>query len=166
MAGDPRPSGAVGQAGFTLVEALVALVVAGMVLAVFGRAMAGAWGSVKTPMDVVSGIILAKNAALGAPAEAFASAGARGFTIDRSSAPAEVLRRPSRLAPALVEGPQQTPKDKKSTPSGMQLAEPTGIVQSAAGAQRAELRHVSVVVATPLGRRLRFDTFKLDNVPP
>lgn len=166
MADEPGPRGGSPGGGFTLVEALVALVVAGLVLAVFGRAMAGAWGSVKAPMDVVSGIVLARSAAFGAPPDAFAAASARGYTVDRSSRPIEVLRGPTRLAPPLVDSAEPAKPEPKATPSTMQLAEPKGIVQTDAKAPVPELRLVSVVVSTPAGRRLRFDTVRIDDAAP
>ena len=88
-----------------LVETLVALVVAGLCLSAFARALSDAWSSTRAPMDVVSAVVLARAAALDAPAEAFRQAERQGFRIERVTRPLSVTVEPSGLAPAPAAAP-------------------------------------------------------------
>ena len=151
------------RAGFMLVETLVALVIAGLFLSVFARAMADSWRATRAPMDVVTAIVLARAAAIEAPQEAFRQAERQGYRFQRSSRSLDVTVEPSGLAPspAALDEP---PPEPHSTPAAMQLADPAALV-AAFAKPKLVLRTVSVVVATPLGRRVRFDSIKADNAP-
>ena len=159
--------------GFTLVEALVALVVAGLLLPALGRAMSAAWAATRTPMDVVSAMVLAREAASGAIAETLASARSHGYAVERTSHDATILVLPSRLAPAphgtdprpTGDGTDPTPA---ATPAGIKLAIPASFGSPVASAPlpRRTLRRITVVVRTPRGRRLVLDTVGFDDAPP
>lgn len=152
------------RAGFGLLEAIVALAVAGVTLAVFARAFAGAWGATKVPMDVVSATLLAQSAALGAPPASFEAARKRGFSVERENGTVEIERRPASVAPAPAgTGQGAAAPDPKATPSAMQLAEPEQLAKSVDRKANVTLRRVSVMVGTPLGRRVRFETIRLDD---
>ena len=151
------------RAGFMLVETLVALVIAGLFLSVFARAMADSWRATRAPMDVVTAIVLARAAAMEAPPDAFRQAERQGYRFQRLSRPLDVAVEPSGLAPAPAAG-DEPPPEPHSTPAAMQLAEPAALV-AASAKPKLVLRAVSIVVATPLGRRIRFDSIKADNAP-
>ncbi len=156
-----------GRRGFTLVEALVALVVAGLILPSLARAMGGAWSATRMPMDVVSAIVMARDVAEGGavPAEARD----RGYAAERTGGAATVLVLPAKIAPA----PRGTGKDADAadlhpdaTPSAIRLAVPKGLDGPPPGAALSvQLRRVSVSVRTPAGRRVTFDTVKLADAP-
>ncbi len=163
-AAEPRA----GRRGFTLVEALVALVVAGLILPSLARALGGAWAAVRTPLEIVSAMTLARDVAAGGsvPAEARRL----GYTAERTSAVATVLVLPSDVAPA----PRGTGKDERvddykpeSTPAGIKLAAPLGLGGPAPGDAPANvvLRRIAVVVGTPSGRRIALDGLKVDDAP-
>ncbi len=161
------------RSGFTLVEALVALVVAGLLLPAVGRAMAGAWAATRTPMDVVSAVALAREVASGAAAETLASARSRGYAVERTSQEVAILVLPSRLAPAphgtdtqsSGDGTDPTPN---ATPAGIKLAIPAsfGSPVAAAPPPRRTLRRITVAVRTPRGRKLVLETMGFDDAPP
>lgn len=158
---DPR------RGGFTLVEALVALVVAGLILPALARAMGGAWSATRMPMDVLSGIVLARDVAEGGAVPA--DARALGYSADRVGGPATVLVLPSRVAPAprgTGRGQEAADLHPEATPAGFRLAIPKGLGQPAGGAPPpVALRRVSVTVRTPAGRRIALDTVKLADAP-
>lgn len=152
--------------GFTLIEALVALVVAGLVLPVLARALAGAWSASRMPLDVVSGITLARDVAAGMPLPP--DARRLGFSADRSLSPATLLVLPSDVAPA----PRGTGQDEEArdlrpdaTPSAVRIAAPKGFDGPAGEAAPADvaLSRVSVSVRTPAGRRLTLDALRVDD---
>ena len=153
------------RAGFTLVETLVALIVAGLFLASFARALSGAWGSTRTPMDVISALVLARNAALDAPAAAFKDGTARGFVVDRSSGPIDLVVEDAHLAPALHDSAHR-PSEPHSTPPGMQLAVPKALIAAANARLQLVLQRVSIVVRTPHGRRVRLDSLSVKDAEP
>jgi len=161
-----------GGRGFTLVEALVALVVAGFLLPSLARALGGAWTATRTPMEMISAMVLAGSAAAGAD-DGAAEARRRGFTIERSERRAEVLVLPSGVAPAPggTEGPGGDGADAlkpQATPSSMKLAIPKGLGTPGpgmVGARNLALQNVSVVVRTPTGRRIVLDAVRLDGAP-
>ncbi len=159
--------------GFTLVEALVALVVAGFLLPALSRAMAGAWFATRTPMDVVSAMVLAREAASGAATGTVDSARAHGYTVERTTRDAAILVRPSRLAPAPHGTETPTPGDgtdstPNATPAGIKLAIPASFGSPVASAPppRRTLRRITVVVRTPRGRKLVLDTVGFDDAAP
>lgn len=149
--------------GFTLVEALVALVVAGLILPALARALGGAWGAARAPMDVVSAIALARDVAEGAPVPA--DARDRGFSAERGGGPATVLVLPSPVAAAprgTGKGAEAADLHPEATPAALRLAIPKGLGVPAAGpAPSVQLRRVTVAVRTPAGRRLVLETVKL-----
>jgi prepilin-type N-terminal cleavage/methylation domain-containing protein len=150
------------RAGFTLVETLVALVVAGLVLTAIAQVLSQAWTATRTPMDVTSAILLARAAAFDAPPDAFRRAERQGFRIARSSRALEISVLPSGLAPAVTTAAQAP--EPHATPAAMQLAEPAALI-AASQKPRLVLRAISLVVATPLGRRVRLDTIRAENAP-
>lgn len=152
--------------GFTLVEALVALVVAGLVLPTLARALAGAWSTARMPLDVVSGITLARDLAAGGTLPP--DVRQLGFSADRGTAAATLLVLPSDVAPA----PRGTGQDEDAhdlkpdaTPSAIRIAAPKGFDGPPPDAAPAEvaLRRVTVSVRTPAGRRLTLDALRIDD---
>lgn len=144
-------------------ETLVALVVASLFLSAFGRALSGAWSATRVPMDVVSAIVLARAASFNPTAGAFPSATTQGFVVNRSSRPVDLIVEDPKLAPAPAAAAGiQSPKPH-STPASMQLAEPNGLLAAAGAEPRLALRRVSIVVKTPLGRLVRFDSILVDD---
>jgi len=170
-AGKPRHR-ASGRRGFTLVEALVALVVAGFLLPSLARALGGAWTATRTPMEMISAMVLAGDAAAGAD-DGAAEARRLGFTVQRSERRAEVLVLPSGVAPA-PGGTEDMGSDgadalkPQATPGSMKLALPKGLGTPGPGIPGAAnliLQSVSVVVLTPAGRRIALDAVRLDGAP-
>ena len=151
------------RAGFTLIEALVALAVAGLFLPVFAQAMFSAWRGTKAPMDVVSAVVYARAAALDAAPETFRDAQERGYSIARKSGPVDVVVGPSGLAPSPAGIADAEPTEPRSTPATMLLAEPKALITAAAARPKLALHAVAIVIGTPAGRRLRFDTVRLDD---
>jgi prepilin-type N-terminal cleavage/methylation domain-containing protein len=161
--------GAARRRGFTLVEVLVALVVAGLVLPALARALGGAWTASRMPMDVVSAVALARDVAAGGPVPE--DARRLGYAASRSESPVTLLVLPSRVAPA----PRGTGQDDAAaglapdaTPSGIRLAAPKGFTAPPAGAATRDvtLSRISVAVRTPAGRRVPLDSLRLDDAPP
>ncbi len=154
--------------GFGLIEAMVALVVAGLLLPSLARALSGAWTTSRMPMDIVSGISLARNVAAGADVPA--DARHLGFDAQRRTIATTILILPSDVAPA----PPGTGKDDAAsklqpdaTPSAIRLAVPQGFGSPPAEAAPAVvLRRITVVVNTPRGRRMTLDGLRLDDVTP
>lgn len=155
------------RAGFTLVEALVALVVAGLLLPALSRALGGAWTATRTPMEVVSAIVLARDVAAGAPVPP--EARDRGFSAERTSRAVTVLVLPSTVAPAPVGTDKDEDADNlkpEATPAGLKLALPVGLGGPSAGAgspANLALRSVAVTVRTPSGRRIGLEGLRLDD---
>ena len=154
--------------GFTLVEALVALVVAGLVLPALARALSGAWSASRMPMDVVSAVTLARDVA--ADGSVPDEARRLGYAAARTQRPVTLLILPSRVAPA----PPGTGRDEAAadlapdaTPSGIRLAAPKGFTAPPAGAATLDvsLSRVSVAVRTPAGRRVVLDSLRVDDAP-
>ena len=141
------PSDGASRAGFLLTEVLVALVVAGLFLAVLSRAFAFAWGVAHVPGDVMSGMIVARAAV--ADQEADRDSGQVGrFSYVRTFGSATMLPRPPRIAPApLGTGPPDA--GAKARPDAPPL----------------RLRSISVLVKAPFGRRLSLETVRLDAPP-
>ena len=161
------------RSGFTLVEALVALVVAGLLLPALSRAMAGAWAATRTPMDVVSAMVLARGAASGAAAETLDSARSHGYVVERTVHDVKIVVLPSRLAPAPRGADAQpsgdgTDPQPNATPAGIKLAIPASFGSPVAGAPqpRRTLRRITVSVRTPRGRKLVLETVGFDDAPP
>ena len=160
--------GATRRRGFTLVEVLVALVVAGLVLPALARALSGAWSASRMPMDVISAVTLARDVAAGGTVPD--DARRAGYAAARTQGPVTLLVLPSRVAPA----PRGTGRDEAAadlapdaTPSGIRLAAPKGFTPPAAGAATLDvaLSRVSVAVRTPAGRRVLLDSLEVDDAP-
>ncbi|RYC32069.1 prepilin-type N-terminal cleavage/methylation domain-containing protein [Lichenibacterium minor] len=153
--------------GFTLVEALVALVVAGLVLPALARAMGGAWSATRAPMDVVSAIVLARDVAEGGAVPP--DARGRGYAAERRDSAATVLVLASDVAPAprdAGKGEDASDLHPEATPSAIRLAVPKGLGGPPPGAAPSvQLRRVSVSVRTPAGRRVTLDTVKVADAP-
>ncbi|RYB02777.1 type II secretion system protein [Lichenibacterium ramalinae] len=152
--------------GFTLVEALVALVVAGLLLPTLARALAGAWSAARMPLDVVSGITLARDVAAGGALPP--DARQLGYAADRSTTSVTLLELPSDVAPAPGgTGQDEAANDLKpdATPSAIRIAAPKGFAGASPEAAPADvvLRRVSVSVRTPAGRRLKLDALRIDD---
>lgn len=154
--------------GFTLVEALVALVVAGLMLPALSRALGGAWSATRAPMDVVSAIVLARDVAEGAPVPA--ETRERGYAAARGGEPATLLILPSSIAPAprgTGQGENTSDLHPDATPSAIRLVAPKGTGDPPPGPapSSVQLRRVSVAVRTPAGRRIALETVTLVDAP-
>lgn len=154
-------------AGFTLFEALVALIVAGLLLPALARSLAQAWTATRAPMETVSAMALAREAAFAADLPQ-----ARGFRIARSMSGIEIRVLESDIAPAPA-GSAHNPNgdDQKPTavPDSMKLAIASSFgtrgPDSPAAPSPRTLVRISVVVDTPSGRSVAFDTVRLDAAP-
>ena len=138
------------DAGFTLIEVLVALVVAAVFLEVLTRAMAGSWTVSSRPMEQVAALAVARVAASARahgraePAAAFMDP----FRYETSVEPLIIERRPSKMAPA---------------PESSNAADRSAAAQR--GAPRGLPQRVRVLVSGPSGRRLIFETITVDAGP-
>ena len=157
------------RAGFTLVEVLVALVVAGLFLGVLGRAFADAWGATRTPQETVSAMMIARAVAQGDASGAFPQAGKiNGYSFRRSTDPVEIETRPSSLAPApaadsaAVASAPGMPVPVDTMP-GVSDVGPANAGSAAVPGPR-QLRRIAIVVTAPSGRRASLETIRLD--PP
>lgn len=106
--------GAARRRGFTLVEVLVALVVASLVLPALARALSGAWSASRMPMDVISAVTLARDVAAGGSVPE--DARRQGYAASRTGGPVTLLVLPSRVAPA-PGGPAGTRRRRISPPT-------------------------------------------------
>lgn len=129
------------QSGFTLVEVLAAIMVAGLVLSALARAFQTARSATKTPAEIVSAVSIAESVALAGPPDALPDGGRIGrFAYERRIGSLEITARRADVAPsAVVDNPQ--------SPAGLDL----------------RLRRVSVLVTAPSGRRIAFETVRLEN---
>ena len=145
----------------------MALVVAGLLLPSLSRALGGAWSAARSPMDVVSAIVLARDVAEGGTVPA--DARDRGFTAERTGGTATVLVLASSVAPAphgTGKGEDAADLHPDATPASIRLALPKGFGEPPPGeAAKVQLRRVSVAVRTPAGRRVALDTVRLADAP-
>jgi len=138
------------DAGFTLIEVLVALVVAAVFLEVLTRAMANSWTVSRRPMEQVAALAVARAAAVARahnraePAAAFMDP----FRYETSIEPLLIERRPANLPPA---------------PENSNAADRSAAVQGSA--PRALPQRIRVLVSGPSGRRLIFETITVDAGP-
>ena len=126
-------------------------------------------------MDVVSAMVLAREAASGAAAETLASARSHGYAVERTThdatspsaavaigAGAPRFRHPSLPATARTRQPN-------ATPTGIKLAIPASFGSPVSG-RRGSLAERSVAlpwsVRTPRGRKLVLETVGFDDAPP
>lgn len=140
----------------------MAVVVAGLFLSVLGRMLAGAWSGTRTPMEVLSSVTIARSVLAREPEGA--TARERGFVVVRDVGRAEIVAKPSRLAPAPLAsakpgGSDGSPPADSKGPNAPGQAQPNGPAA-------ATLQRVSVRVRTPSGRAITFETVRLDASPP
>jgi prepilin-type N-terminal cleavage/methylation domain-containing protein len=134
------------SAGFTLIEVLVAIVVAAMFLDVLARALGASWSASRRPMEQVSALAIARAVAANAGAPALPPEGRIDrFDYETTVGSFAVEPRRSNLAPA----PER---------SGA-AAKPPAARESVA---KGELQRVTVTVTAPSGRRLVFETIRVD----
>jgi prepilin-type N-terminal cleavage/methylation domain-containing protein len=139
------------QAGFTLIEVLVALVVAGLFLVVLGRGFSTAWLASRIPGETAAAMSIARSVMAHDPAGEAAEPPLAGFTYRRSVGPVRIEARPSSLAPAPLGL-------EAATRAGGEAAPPA----AAAGRKpRLTLRHMAVTVTSLSHRHLDFDTIRL-----
>lgn len=136
----PKVSEASRQAGFTLLEVLVALVVAGLALSALASAFQVAWSGLRAPEEIVSAVAVAQAAAQdGSPDEGVMDR----YAYARRLGAVRVVGRRIGIAPAPAEDrPGAAPETVKLD---------------------LRLQRISVVVITPSGRRITFDTVRLEN---
>ena len=134
------------RAGFMLLEVLVALLVAALFLGVLARVLASAWQGNRQPMEQVSALSIARSVASesASDSEAFTSEGRIGrFAYATTVAPLAIEPRESLLAPA---------------PGGLEAMEK----RRAGNSGNTELQRMTIEVRAPSGRRLTFETIRLD----
>jgi hypothetical protein len=134
------------RAGFLLLEALVALAIAALVLAVLAQIISSARHASRRPMEQMSSLSVARIVAnaLSSSSLSLAREGQFGrFSYVARTAPVEISTRASRLAPA---------------PSGIENSDK----RSGAGPPGRVPQLLTVVVAAPSGRRLVFETIASD----
>ncbi|HEX4767202.1 MAG TPA: prepilin-type N-terminal cleavage/methylation domain-containing protein [Lichenihabitans sp.] len=88
------------DAGFALVEAMVALIIAGLFLAALGRVFASAWSVTPRPQETLTSVALARAVVAGAGMSFTGSGEAGTYRFRRSTGPIGFIERPSGLAPA------------------------------------------------------------------
>lgn len=128
------------RAGFTLLEVLVALAVAGLFLGVLARGFATAWGRQHIPVESIWVIALAREVAADvrdSGAAISGSVGAFSYT--------------TRIAPLLIEPstsslPPAPPQDHRVPPQP---------------SLQARLQQITVRVIAPSGRRFDYQTIRL-----
>ena len=132
------------RAGFTLLEVLVALVVAALFLEALTRALGASWWTARRPMEQVSALAIARAAVTEASRSSPSLEGRiKGFAFVTTIEQLTPEQRSAALAPL-------PPRDDSS---GMPVR--TGTLLS-------RLNRVRVVVTAPSGRRLIFETLKVD----
>lgn len=133
------------RAGFLLLEALVAIMIAAIALGVLARAIAGAWQDNRRPMERISALNVARQVAsrLMLQSTAIAGHGRTGaFSYDTIVASIVIEPLDSLLAP-LPPGVAAQVRQTKSSAI-------------------AELQRLSIDVRSTSGRRLTFETIRLD----
>ncbi len=179
------------QAGFALVEAMVALIIAGLFLAALGRVFASAWSVTPRPQETLTSVALARAVVAGSGA-AFTGSGEAGtYRFRRSTGPIVFIEHPSGLAPAppaptvqqtspppaqnsaILRGLTPPPSASASpSPDALQaspiLAGLTPLGQDPAHAsvlpmRPLRLRRLTVVVVTPSLRRLVWQAIGADD---
>ena len=133
------------RAGFTLLEVLVALVVAALFLEALAHALGASWWGARRPMEQVSALAIARAAAAEAGSRAPNLEGRiKGFSYVTTIEPLTPEQRNAELAPL-------PPRD-----------DGTPVVTRAGGAPSGRLNRIKVVVTAPSGRRLIFETLRFD----
>jgi prepilin-type N-terminal cleavage/methylation domain-containing protein len=132
------------RAGFTLLEVLVALIVAALFLEALTRALGASWWAARRPMEQVSALAIARAAAAEAGSRAPGPEGRiKGFAYVTTIEPLTPEQRSAELAPL-------PPRDD-GTAVTVRTGPPLGRVN-----------RIRVVVTAPSGRRLIFETLKVD----
>ncbi len=139
--------------GFALVEAMVALIIAGLFLAALGRVFASAWSITPRPQETLTSVVLARAVVAGSGA-AFTGSGEAGtYRFRRSTGPIEFIGRPSGLAPA---PPAPTPAPQSSAPPAQNSAILRGLTPppSAPSSPSPDTLQANPILAglTPLGQ--------------
>jgi len=138
------------RAGFTLLEVLIALAVAAVFLGTLSRVLAtGSWSESRRAIDQVSAVAVARVAAtaVGADGRTVIRNGRIGlFDVTMTVAPLLTEPRPLALAPAFP-----------APDAGKRPQEPGG---------GGYLQRIGVVVRSPSGRRLTFETIRLEGTNP
>jgi prepilin-type N-terminal cleavage/methylation domain-containing protein len=135
------------EAGFTLVEVLVALAMAGLFLGAFARALSFARGAARLPFEETAALALADTIAFAEahhqkqPATGFRD----GMAYEIHAAPLILKSRPSDLPPAPETAAKAEPK-----------AEPAAV---------GPLQKILVVVTAPSGRTVYFEIVRFDASP-
>jgi prepilin-type N-terminal cleavage/methylation domain-containing protein len=146
MSRSPRGADRARDAGFTLIEVLVALMVAAMFFEALARGLAMAWHGTRGPAEIVCALAVARVVTVQAASDVGRGedAAVREGMVERfryatTVGPFALVPRPSRLAP----------------PPGNPRASRRRVVND------NDLQRITVVVAAPSGRRLRFDSVRL-----
>ena len=139
--------------GFALVEAMVALIVAGLFLAALGRVFASAWSVTPRPQETLASVALARAVVAGAGANFTGSGEAGAYRFRRGTGPIEFIERPSGLAPA---PPAPTQKPQSNAPPAQNSAILRGLTPppSAPASPSPDTLQANPILAglTPLGQ--------------
>jgi prepilin-type N-terminal cleavage/methylation domain-containing protein len=128
------------RAGFTLLEVLVALAVAGLFLSVLARGFATAWGRQHIPVESIWAIALAREVAADVRDKGVAISGsAGGFNYTSRIEPLTIEPKTSSLPPT----PPQDHRASQRFPL------------------QARLQQITVRVIAPSGHRFNYQTIRL-----
>lgn len=122
----------------------MAIVVAGLFLSALAHAFQTARSAMKTPAEIVSAVSVAQSVALAGAADSTPDGGRIGrFAYERRIGPVEIVGRRADIAPSpVVDNAQRGAASDKLDLS---------------------LRRISIAVTAPSGRRIVFETVRLDN---
>lgn len=140
------------RAGFTLIEALVALSVAAVFLPVILRGFTNAWNTLKIAADTENSMRIARSLAAEWRDEAGniqPSGDFHGYQYKIASEGLQLEPRDAQLPPAPPKNPA-TKQDAAAAQSAAEAAPPQG-----------QLLRLVILVTAPSGRTLRYETAKL-----
>jgi hypothetical protein len=140
------------EAGFTLVETLVALAGAAVFLPVLSQGFGMAWSATHIADDAVSGMTLARALAAGLPENVrmWEKTGVvQGFGFSIAATPLRIETLPSPLPPA---------------PGALAEKLASAAPRGGGSLSDEKLLCVTIIVTAPSGRRVRYETVKRENV--
>jgi prepilin-type N-terminal cleavage/methylation domain-containing protein len=158
--------GTAARAGFSLIEVLVAIVIAALMVVTLSRALTTAWSGARAPGDVLGAVTVARDILAGMRAQPNAvpvpGAGRIGpYRYEVTTGPATLDTMGSPFPPAPGDAASaSTPQAGAPPPDGQKTGNGQPAGRDAGKAPPIPLRIV-VVVTAPSGRSVRLETVKL-----